>query len=351
MRSTLIASLLSAGALAVVAMTAPARAPGPPSPTADGYLAKVTTTLGARGIARVRSSSWWGRAYATAVGETVDVSISSSYPADDAVGQAWADFFARLVHADEFRLLESYIATPAEVQVLCGSAYALGCYGGNRLVVIGETVDGVDPHEVAAHEYGHHVAANRLNPPWNAEDWGPKRWASNAGVCQRVASGTAFPGDEDQHYAQNPGEAFAEAYRFLYDSRASLPLSWGIIDASFIPGAIALAAVQDDVLEPYVAPASKTLRGRFTSHGPQVWKLALSTRLDGLLVADLEMGEGSLDDLALVTADGHTVLARGLWTGTTHKRLSYTVCGQRRLTLRVTRMGSGGRFSIAVAQP
>jgi hypothetical protein len=79
----------------------------------------------------------------------VNVSVSDSYPADDAVGQGWAEFFAGLVHGSELQLLHVYVATPAEVQSKCGNSDALGCYGSNELVIPGEPVDGVDPKMIA----------------------------------------------------------------------------------------------------------------------------------------------------------------------------------------------------------
>jgi hypothetical protein len=61
---------------------------------------------------------------------------------------------------------------------MCFTTEALGCYGGQTLVVVGESMDGIAPSSIATHEYGHHVAANRSNAPWPAIDWGTKRWAS-----------------------------------------------------------------------------------------------------------------------------------------------------------------------------
>jgi hypothetical protein len=348
------AGLALAAALAAFGSVPPASRPGSIGVTVvpSAFRAPAqTTALTSAGRRRVRTASWWGHVYTTSTGESVNVSISNSYPVDDGFGQGWSDHFAGLVHGSELQLLHAYVATPVEVQEICGSPYALGCYGSNILVVIGEPFDGIEPNEVAAHEYGHHVAFNRTNPPWVAVDWGPKRWASYAGVCQRASAGTAYPGDEGQHYTQNPGEAFAEVYRVLNDSRAGLPFFWTIVDLSFVPDAAALGAAQQDVLEPYAAPASKTVRGRFTARGRKVWKLALSTQLDGQLDAKLAMPRGALYDLALLAGNGSTVLAHGLWTGTSAKKLSYTVCGQRSLVLRVTRLGSGGRFSITIAQP
>jgi hypothetical protein len=62
-----------------------------------------------------------GGVYTTAAGDAVRISVSDSYPRDDAIAQRWAEFFDGLVHGQELALLSVYIATPAEVQRLCGS--------------------------------------------------------------------------------------------------------------------------------------------------------------------------------------------------------------------------------------
>ena len=85
-----------------------------------------------------------------------------------------------------------YIAPLAEVSGDVLDRRGARCYGGQTLVVVGETTDGIAPNSVAAHEYGHHVAANRSNAPWPAIDWGTKRWASEVGVCSRVSAGRRF---------------------------------------------------------------------------------------------------------------------------------------------------------------
>ena len=81
---------------------------------------------------------------------------------------------------------------------------ALGCYGDNELVMTDETAGGFEPEEIARHEYGHHVAFNRANPPWKPLESGPKRWASYARVCARTRAGTAYPGDQSLLYRLNP---------------------------------------------------------------------------------------------------------------------------------------------------
>jgi hypothetical protein len=315
----------------------------------DFFATGRTTVLGPAGERRVHTASWWGRGYTTSTGETVTVSVSDSYPADDAVGQAWADWFAGLVHGSELQLLHVYVATPQEVQSECGNADALGCYGSNQLIIPGEPMDGVDPKMIATHEYGHHVAFNRVNAPWNAVDWGTKRWASYANVCSRTAAGVAFPGDEDEHYRANPGEAFAEAYRLLNETKAgATAFTWPIVDWTFYPDAGALQAVEQDVVQPWTGTTSKSLRVRFAK-GRKVWTLPLATPLDGLLDVKVTLPGGALDDVSVV-AGGH-VLAAGLWSGLHEKTLAFQICGQRSLLLRVVRRGAPSSFAVRVTQP
>ena len=87
---------------------------------------------------------------------------------------------------------------------------------------MGETNYGVSPDEVVRHEYGHHIALNRINSPWLAVSWGPKNWASASSVCRRAADGSAYPGDEGDNYRLNPGAAWAETYRLLVERKAGV---------------------------------------------------------------------------------------------------------------------------------
>jgi hypothetical protein len=322
--------------------------PAPSVANGDLFAPNRITSLGQAGESRVRVRSWWGRTYTASTGESVNVSVSDSYPADDAVGQGWADWFAGLVHGSELQLLHVYVATPQELQSECGNPDALGCYGSNMLVVPGEAVEGVDPKLIATHEYGHHVAFNRLNPPWSAVDWGAKHWASYVNVCARSVAGTAYPGDEADHYRLNPGEAFAETYRLLNESKAGVTnFIWPIVDWSFYPDGGALQAVEQDVLQPWTAPTSKSLRVRFPK-GRRVWTLQLATPLDGLLDVDVTLPTGALDDVSVAGAGG--VLVQGLWSGAHEKKLTYQICGQRSLTLRVVRRGRPDRLAIRITQ-
>ena len=66
--------------------------------------------------------------------------------------------------------------------------------------------------------------------------------------------------------------------------------------------------------------------------------------------AELRLPAGRLDRLELLSPDGR-VLARGLWSGTSTRTLSFTVCGQRRLVLRVTGTRVPGPFQLTVTRP
>jgi len=306
----------------------------------------VVGTIGPASRRRLAMSAWQGGVFTASTGEQVRVLVDDSYPDSQAEGQKWADYFASLLHGSELALLTAYVVTPDEMASFCG-ANALGCYGSNELAFMDETVDGVTPEDVARHEYGHHVAFNRSNSPWPAADTGPKRWASVMNVCKRTQDGTAFPGDEDVHYQQNPGEAWAETYRVLNELKAgATTFTWGLADGSFYPSATALRAAEQDVVSPWSTPVVSSFKGRFVRNGKKVWNVTVATPLDGELTISLAMPRGALDDVTAFAPDGHTVVAKGLWFSPTAKRATATVCGQRSLVLRVTQKGVLGRFTV-----
>jgi hypothetical protein len=291
---------------------------------------------------------WRSGSYVTSTGETVHVDVSDAYTPEAVSGQAWAEFFVGLVHGSELASVTVRIASPPEIASICGDD-AIGCYSGGLLVIPGEQYGGVEPQEVARHEYGHHIAASRVNPPWTASSYGPKRWSSATGICARTKAGTAFP-DDYSHYSLSPGEAFAEAYRVLNDRRAGiLGLTWSIVDDSFIPSDATLLAVEQDVTAPWLEATSSVVRGRFTARKRRS-VTTLATPLDGVVTVELRVPRGRTDTLALVDPQGR-VVASGLWAGATTRRLTYLVCGQRRLTVRVVLGGPPGRYTLAISRP
>jgi hypothetical protein len=263
------------------------------------------------------------------------------------LAQRWVSFFAALPHGSELSLVKAYVAPLDEVEAMCFNADVLGCYRGDELVTLGESAPGMLPAtSIAAHEYGHHIAAHRDNAPWRALDWGAKRWATRTNVCRRVAATTAFPGDEAANYSFNPGEAFAETYRVLVDtSGTAAGYAWPIVDPSFRPDADTLAALRTDVLDPWTGPTVTTLRGRF-KRSAHVWTTTIATPLDGELGVRIDVP----DDVSVLAADG-TVVARSTWTSAGGKAVGYRVCGVRSLRIRVSRAGPPARFTLRLSRP
>lgn len=297
------------------------------------------------------ATTWLGGEVTAASGERVTVYVSASLPAELGTAQTWAEFLAGLVHGPELPTLTAYIATLTEIQAICGP-HALGCYGGGRMASIGETAYGISAEEVVRHEYGHHIAANRVNPPWAALEWGPKHWASQASICRRAAEGTVFPGDEQNNYELNPGEAWAETYRILVERKAGATGSgWQLVDLSFLPDDLALQAAERDVLQPWTGAARSVFRTRFTAKGKRVWSVPITTPLDGDVAITIRLPKGGLHDAFLVDRDRKTTLATGLWAGPSAKRITTTVCGSRSLTLRVSHRGAFGQVVATVAKP
>jgi hypothetical protein len=328
-----LVALAGAGAPAVPAAALPSAFPTPP-------FAFTGTDKPLAGAAHRVTAIEWRRT--ASAGATVLVSAAYADPA--ALGRTWSDFFASLIHGDELARLTAYVATPSELSGICGSD-AAGCYAANRLYVSNDPVGGIPPTEVAAHEYGHHVAFNRSNSPWPAIDWGTKRWATAINVCPRVAASTAFPGDENQNYTLNPGEAFAETYRVLNGYGVD---DWFVVDPSFRPTPEALAAVRADVVDPWSTNTGQTIRVRFAKR-QRVWTQTLRTPLDGNLSVTSPVGAV---DLRLLADDGKTVLVDGSWTSSGGKSIDYRVCGRRDFVLRIARAAAvRATFLLRVSAP
>jgi hypothetical protein len=315
---------------------------------APGALATAEATLGTSqldgaGLRQLASGSW--STYRTAAGPTIRV--SPAYGNATAIADRWSSFFELLVHGSELSLLNAYIAPIDEVRQICGGSDVLGCYGDDHLVMPDQGSDGISSTSIATHEYGHHVAFNRVNPPWTAIDWGPKRWATYERVCARATTGTAYPGAEDANYALNPGEAWAETYRVLNETAAGLPPTWPIVDPSFQPDADALAAAREDVLNPWTAPTTSVQSVRFGKNA-RAWDMKLTAPVDGTLHVQVQPGS---DDVMLLAGDKRTSIAHGTWNSSGGKAFDYVVCGQRSFTLRVSRNASARRFTLRLSIP
>jgi hypothetical protein len=334
-RHLTISVAIAAFGLALTAGAAPA------APATFPSLAHLTGGLDAAGLSRVAHLRWHR------FGIAPTVRVSPAYGDSAAIAQRWSSFFQSLLHGSELNLLDAYVAPLDEVRQLCGSSDVLGCYGENHLVIPDRGEGGIPATSIATHEYGHHVAFNRVNPPWVAVDWGTKRWETYERICARVAAGTAFPGAEDANYPLNPGEAFAETYRVLNETAAGLSATWPIVDPSFRPDGAALDAVRRDVLDPWTAPTVTVRRVAFARNSRN-WSMRIATPLDGSVRVQVEPGN---DDVTLLAADARTVVGRGAWTSSGAKSFSSTACGQRSFVLRVTRHSPGRRFTLRLSAP
>ena len=129
---------------------------------------------------------------------------------DTAVAQRQADFFASLVPGSELATLDAYLLSPSESSApfAAGARWRVTAATGSAAE---DPAFDLSAESVAAHEYGHHVAI-RLDPPWDAIDYGTKRWATYLNVCARTERRMWFPGARTRaEYFFNPGEAARHA--------------------------------------------------------------------------------------------------------------------------------------------
>jgi hypothetical protein len=326
--------------------------PDPTQVTAPGVVIHDSVPKGhaSRRVRRAthddKSSGGW---YGVGGGQYVHVLESDAYAPDDGFNQAWANFFAGLVHYGELSRVTVYFAPYEEMTAYCGSDSDACYFPSNQTIVLsGDPLpDGDAPEAVAAHEYGHHVARNRLNDVGSSEDWGPEYWATYEQVCYREQHGQAFPGDEDANYDRNPGEAWAETYRVLNGRN---PGSWQIIAPQFKPDLQALALAKRDVVNPFAGDEYIVRGGRFGRRGSRWREFNVPVENDGPVDVRLT-GTGSLDaDIYIYTPDGVTRLDHANGTGhREHYRRTY--CGYRNLQIAIYRYSGTGNFTFRATLP
>jgi hypothetical protein len=282
----------------------------------------------------------WGGPTVASNGETVTIYFSDSYPANPALATQWADFMTSLVHGSELAKVTIYLEPLAEVQQTCGGQ-ALACYSPRTATIVapGEDVDAqTSAKGVLTHEYGHHVAGSRVNPPFVSEDYGTKRWASYENVCAKASAGDLFPGAEDlRHYMFNPGEAFAESYRVLNEQRLGLPQEpWNIVTTTLYPDATALSLLEQDVTTPWTANTTRKLVATLTSK-TRTRTYAVNVPYDGTLAVSPRQSRSVNVGVSLLS-DGATVVTTSLKRAS-GASLSTTVCGRRAFKVRVKLTG------------
>jgi hypothetical protein len=297
-------------------------------------------------LALPASALAWGGMYPTGdtLGTSVQINVSDTIPVDATLPQTWATYLGTLVHGPELAKLTLDLAPLTEVQAICGGA-ALACYDPQTETIEASPdnlLDAPSAQEIVSHEYGHHIADNRLDNPWAAEDYGTKRWASYENICALSASGDLTPGNEGASYTENPGEAFAESYRVLNLTKAGdTAIGWTIVDRKLYPDATALSLLEQDIVDPWTGPTLTHVKGSF-GYGTQR-TIGLTTTLDGSLVAHLH-------------APTKAKFRLSLWNGSqlvmrTATSLRYEICGERALTLKVERLSGRGAFTVDISKP
>jgi hypothetical protein len=270
-----LAGVLVAFPLTASAAQREAPSPGPLAAGARvGHLHDTVLDREAPRMWAARRRARAARVYSTADGYRVEVAVSPSYPADPSADQRLVDFLGSRLHGAELAGLSVYVGRPDEIERLCGGVPGtLACYAiaEARMYVPGEAVDGIPVEYPLTHEYGHHVASWSSNDPWDALDWGAKRWASAVRVCSYVRSGRLFPGNQGDHYLDDPGEGFADGYAHLH--YPEMPWQYNEL---MRPGRSTLAAIRRDVLEPWTAPRARTFHGRL---GPKARRRTFRIRL------------------------------------------------------------------------
>jgi len=342
--------LAIAGVLAVPASAAARQ----PEPLVD--VAPLTTSFNDRvieghGAVRAHAASA-PRAYATPDGTSVSVSFGDGYTENQQVAQSYVNFLGSLPHGTELSKIKLLLVPPSQIGSACGAGGGdgvLACYNAavEQMIVPGEQVEseaGVSTAYVIAHEYGHHIAANRANPPFPTLDFGPKYWASYEKVCDRVLSGRLVPGSEGRFYTANPGESWAEVY-----ARLTYPQESWRFTSLLRPDAGALDAARRDVLDPWTVARTRTFRGNFTGANGNTRSYSFPLALDGGLRIKLHGPSRARYDLA-VSSLGRS---RGKTSGNAARDvLSWkAACRQRRdedVTVTVVRRSGTGKFSVDV---
>jgi len=361
-RSSIDLRMLCGGLLVLVAVAALAASPSAAATRqlenplladigiANGTITdSILSTGAARRLAAVAS---WGGTFTTPAGEHVMIRVSDSYPVDTARAQRWANFFGSLVHGSEISTVNVFLAPLDEVQQFCGQE-ALACYSPNQHLLVSPGDDpsaDLSAEAVVTHEYGHHVANSRNDAPWEAIDYGTKRWSSYIQVCAKAATGELFPGaEQDARYRLNPGEGFAESYRVLNQRRLGVPESpWQVVSDSLYPDATALSLIEQDVLSPWNGNAQSGLSAALTKRA-KTRILTVSTPLDGLFRITIRAAKGERVGVSLLTSTG-TSVGRTTVVGTSSRSLTTTVCGSRTYSLKLSLTKGSGRARATVSK-
>lgn len=286
-------------------------------------------------------------------GQIVMVRVSGAVPNGPAVAQQIVNFLGTRVHGLELGRLRVFIGTPTEIQGTCGGDRVLACYAaGERRMYIPDrdsaagTGTGFTRDYAVTHEYGHHLANFRSNSPWPALDWGAKFWSSYEYVCAGVQQGRYFPGNQGDHYLDDPGESFADAYAHMHYP----DMPWQFNDG-LRPNAGAFEALRRDVLSPWRGNRQRTFRGTLRP-GLNARATAFTLTLDGRV--DLRLAGPRTANYDIALYQGSRLVTRSAAQGS-HDRLILNWCRYgtptSNLSAQVIRRSGAGSFTLTVLYP
>ena len=286
-------------------------------------------------------------------GGSISVQVDPAFAGGGAL-QRVMNTLAELPHGPEINRLEVHIADLPNLYRFCGQG-ATACYypSSQTMIVSGSPVNpnnGMPQAMVIAHEYGHHIEANRSLPGWNASNLGGRHWATYEHVCEGVGAGQLFPGDQGAHYWDNPGEAFAQAYAtMLYPD--AVPWWWHFAE----PDGGAFDAIRADLADGARVTTTRWAR-RLAPHSPKA-VTTVTTPVDGPIAVRLRQPRTARFALALrgpdgrVLRKGRTMLSSKRRSGAPVTQLSYSSCGTRSVTLEVRRRTGKGTFTARISRP
>ena len=299
-----------------------------------------------------RGQGGWYTVTTNGKSERVKVYVSRSFPTwDPATNRKWAQAFAKMPHGTELSKLTVYLSPFNEISsdYVCGSL-ADSCYDPNDATVYlsGERPpDGADMTQVAMHEYGHHIANFRSNTPWDSVNWGPKYWASAAGVCSLTRQKLMWPTDAANHYEDHPGEIWAETYRLVASGAESIAANpWEILNPVWNPTSRSdlLNAAAHDVNNPWRGPVTSTRTGRLDAKSASA-KVAVRLDLDGQVTAVLKTSGSLKATVSISSASGAQLAAAK------PAQAKATICGLSSANIAVTRKSGSGSWTLAITQP
>ena len=282
------------------------------------------------------TASVYGGPYTAYTGEQVVILASDFYQRDDEANKTYADYAASFVHNTELGRVVIVLVAPAEIDAYCGLSAAACYFPDYQAIAI--SPDSPTRGADLLHEYGHHIAFNRLNTPFSAYRFGPKRWATALGVCPNVRNGGLDP----SVYELDPAEGFAEAYTVVNGG------AWGgIVSSFFFPDTNATALIRSDVLNPWT--------GNFSARAAPVrlaerrrTRMEVPTPLDGRLEVSLRGPAAA--DFNLYLLSGKKILKRSLGPKS-RERIRHTVCGVRSFTVMVHAKEGAGPATVTISKP